>query len=267
MTRLIRTSSADARVLSGRSKTTMSPRAHVVQPVGDLVDQHAVVVAARAAVQRGLHRAGRDVVRHHHVGRSGIAASAASATTSSNRASPVSTECDLWVSAGRATPDAGRRLDLRCAIEERLAMHALRRRPGRDVARTSHRRIGRPAQLGRRGRANGPIGCTATGEAPGAPGAAACLGSTNGAGTSSRRRPKRRPRGSPSSVAGTTGATGPVRAEIGTDTVGMDVAVGTGDVGTAPGAAPPAGRGRPPRLPLGDVPGRPRPDRVRRVLG
>ena len=46
----------------GPRNTTTSPGPRVGEPVGDLVDQHAVVVAAGAAVQRGLHRPGRDDV-------------------------------------------------------------------------------------------------------------------------------------------------------------------------------------------------------------
>ena len=38
------------------------PGLRVAEPVGDLVDEHAVVHAARAAVQRGLHRPRRDDV-------------------------------------------------------------------------------------------------------------------------------------------------------------------------------------------------------------
>ena len=48
--------------LSGPAEHDDVARRRVGEPVADLVDQHPVVVATDAAVQRGLHRAGRDHV-------------------------------------------------------------------------------------------------------------------------------------------------------------------------------------------------------------
>ena len=79
ITRLISVVGSGTCQVSGRWNTMMSP-VRVVEAVGQLVDEHVVVVAPRAAVQRGLHRRRRDVVRRDDVVRSSTSGDAATPT-------------------------------------------------------------------------------------------------------------------------------------------------------------------------------------------